>query len=98
MVERVARVICESAIRRKLGNILAGKQGKSFERGIAPGVDMQWKHYQRDALAAIEAMRTPTEAMWAGADDELDLMDPHWAEKLWQRMISAAISEHKQGK
>jgi hypothetical protein len=45
------------------------------------------------ARAAIFAMREPTPFMWVAAEDEFDMMDPKWGEKMWRAMIDEALKQ-----
>jgi hypothetical protein len=55
-----------------------------------------WQHMMPDAIAAIEAMREPTEAMVNAGYDVGYSPDPLPCDAVWKDMIDAAISEGKE--
>jgi hypothetical protein len=75
MIERVAKAIYEK--RNGSGCTPWGRQKKVHQ---AP--------YLSDAAAAIEAMRTPTEAMLDEGPPE-----PYMEKHVWARMIDAALKD-----
>jgi hypothetical protein len=59
-------------------------------------VESMWQHMMPDAIAAIEAMREPTEAMVNAGYDVGYSPDPLPCDAVWKAMIDAAISEGKE--
>lgn len=89
MIERVARAIC----------IVAGRQPDQIH-SPAIGVELPWwRIYEHQAVAAIEAMREPTEAMChAEAEDTMgsrrplgEYLDDYDAAGVWRGMIDEAL-------
>lgn len=74
MVERVAKAICEAI-------------GDDWNR---EGVEGLAAAYQPMAIAAIKAMREPTEAMIEASNREWDGRMSHRSSGAWQAMIDAA--------
>lgn len=72
--------------------------------GCKPWGNLPHSHkapYLRDALAAVKAMREPTEAMGMAGNDALDAngccpVDESDAPTCWQAMIDAIIAEAEQ--
>ena len=85
MVEKVARGITHARLleNKNLTDAVRAEQLEAF-----------WKSYASDAIAAIEAMREPTEAMLLAVSSFEDIthidQDPEY---YWPRMIDAALNE-----
>ncbi len=100
MVERVARALC-SAKGRDPDRKVEGDRRLFAEREIEDGVmvpddilfEPMWMAHQREARAAIAAMREPTEAMtdhfgdWMGDAPK----DHETARELWREAIDTAL-------
>ena len=86
MIERVAFVLFR--------HWRDGKEPESVTREVWVGLDDAMKAtWFKSARAAIEAMRSPTEAMALAGFDMLDReVTPHAAEDCWRAMISAALN------
>ncbi len=94
MVERVARAICGNSLGgycEFVGGDLGCKvgRGESFngKNCVATRDALQLSEHWREARAAIEAMREPTDAMEAAGERF------HFPENTWQAMIDAALKE-----
>jgi hypothetical protein len=83
MIERVARSLCISA-----GDDPEGHTGR---RGLLAG-SPYWHVYRKDAIAAIEAMRSPTDQMVAVGAKESGEDSDAVAIGAWQGMIDSALS------
>jgi hypothetical protein len=77
MVERVARALCK-------------ENAKDPDWPVAG--TPYWKAYEREARAAIEAMRQPTEAM-----RESGRHRPETMAEIWNTMITAALDTRGDG-
>lgn len=97
MVERVARVICHMHGSRMCG---PGQSIATRELGWKPDgghnvayVALHWREHEQAAIAAIEAMREPTEAMLEAVQSALDNPPPSGSisKIAWQAMIDEAL-------
>lgn len=84
MIERVARAICT-----------AHGEFPDTETPYNPHVSHLWQHYIPSARAAIEAMRTPTEAMEEAAHYGEAPGEPNHFSEEWEQAIDAALQEQK---
>jgi hypothetical protein len=82
MVERVARAIAK-----------ARHPGLTWPTKSDPEYIQTVHTYLRDARAAIEAMREPTEEMIKASNREWDGRMSHRSSGAWQVMIDAALKE-----
>lgn len=95
MIERVSR-----ALARSVGGTVYHAQGERPEfqwqrvgaHSLDDYVETRWRHTTNEARAAIEAMREPTESMWAAGDDLVpfgsDVADPS---AVYRAMIDEAL-------
>lgn len=79
MIERVARAICR-----------AGMSGPKDH--LNKQENLNWRKFEIEARAAIEAMREPTNAMVEASNREWDGRMSHRSSGAWQAMIDAALS------
>lgn len=91
MIEKVARAICSDDF----------NTFKGHSPGECEYCDSQREMVMKQAKAAIEAMREPTEEMKKAADDLMDKMDNFgynkngigFVDPIYQAMIDAALKE-----
>lgn len=95
MIEKVARAIALAHFERKRVRFVHPDRPKYL-------ADTQWKLFEDDARAAIEAMRTPTAAMQEAAIEAVDserkaARSGGWSynecDITWNAMIDAALNE-----
>lgn len=92
MVEIVARAIAKTAWERMNARDSSFAKMK-YPSGVSQYCDEQWPIYRKDARAAVEAMRIPTQMMIDGADNKVtpdsdNLQCPDW----YTAAIDAALS------
>lgn len=83
LIESVARALCLQHYR------------EVYPNAAEYDVGANWLRFMKSARAAIEAMRLPTEAMVAQADDAYDQCTDtgDFFGFIWKAMIDAALSE-----
>lgn len=93
MVERVARRICE-LYGEEPDKLLPAISGREWLSPTQP----RWRSYTPQAIAAIEVMRKPTEAMSEAGDLAARAEGAHDCEipmsDVWRAMIDAALGKH----
>lgn len=96
-LEQVARGLARRILNEETGVLcITGEAKAALERSV----DRLWPECVKDARAAIEAMREPTEAMVKAGervvDDHFDHWDPgrfHGIGEAWNAMVDAALVE-----
>lgn len=99
MIERVARRLFEARGGESANRLIYGKPRVTWEEALSAAyVQIAPEQCRRDARAAIEAMREPTEAMISAASEE----GVSWSEDArsyvrseFAAMIDAALAEAK---
>lgn len=97
MIERVAKRLFEARGNDTSNRLIYGKPEITWEEALsAQYVQAAPEQCRRDARAAIEAMRVPTEAMCA-AFNASDVARWEWVAfpKEWAKAIDAALAEGK---
>ena len=78
--------ISEQSLAERIARVLAGAAHSSNAEGSDPSaghkVDLVWREHLDEALAVLNTMREPDEAMAAAGDPET-----------WHRMVEAAIEQ-----
>jgi hypothetical protein len=105
MIERVARVLCEcdgyDPDQLEPGNTPYHDNTEVVDGRLRGGPAFRlWRLYAKDARAALEALREPTEGMlgaaWPKVTVGLADGEPEHLVALYQAMMDAALSEKPQ--
>lgn len=80
MIEKVARSLCSLHYEKRF-------DAKATDKIVVINVDGNWHLFRKEAIRAIEAMRSPTEAMVINIRPSLLPID------VWHAMIDAALKE-----